>query len=137
VKKVLVLNRGALGEQYGQAAPDGGPLRCYRIEQAGRLELVRVLNDPPSYWFVLIRGFNQSDNGPDRQALKGLTTPWGNGVWRFLDEAKAKVKFEQLAKLPIFVTERARMLEARAESAERLQKVRIPFPKKAEPLIAS
>jgi hypothetical protein len=65
VKKVLVCNRGALGEKYGQAAPDGSPLRCSKLEQAGRLELVRVLNDPPSWWLVLIRNFDQSDNGPD------------------------------------------------------------------------
>ena len=37
-----------------------------RLEQAGRLELVRIVNDRPPSWFVLIRNFNQSDNGPDR-----------------------------------------------------------------------
>jgi hypothetical protein len=119
VKKVLVFNRGALGEQYGQAAPDGGPLRGQRLEQARRLELIRITNDPPSYWFVLIRNFNQSDNGPDRKALKGLTTPSGNGVWRFLDERRAKAKFEQLANLPIFVTEQARVMETRQKARER------------------
>jgi hypothetical protein len=30
----LVFDRGALGEQYGQADPDGGPLRGQRLEQA-------------------------------------------------------------------------------------------------------
>ena len=72
MKKVLVLNRGALGEQYGQAAPDGGPLRCSRLEQAGRLELVRILNN--------------------------LT---------------------ELSQLPIFVAERARVMETRAKARER------------------
>ena len=37
---------GSLQEWYGQAAPDGGPLRLRRLEQAGRLELVQVTNDP-------------------------------------------------------------------------------------------
>ena len=60
MKRVLVLDRGPLAEQYGQAAPDGGPLRCRRMQQAGRLELVQVLNDQPSYWFVLIRNFDPS-----------------------------------------------------------------------------
>lgn len=125
MKKVLVLNRGALGEQYGG-------LRCSRLEQAGRLELVRVLNDPPPYWFVLIRSFDQSENGADRKALKGLTTPWGNGVWRFLEFEKAKAKFEQVSPLPIFLAERARYLERRAKSAERLKKVGVSPPAQAQ-----
>src|SRR5258708_7129846 len=65
MKKILTLSE------------DYGALRCYRMEQAGRLELLRVLNDPPPYWFVMIRNFNRSDNGPDRTALKGLTTALG------------------------------------------------------------
>jgi hypothetical protein len=130
VRKILVLNKGRLGEEYGQAAPGGGPLRCSRIEQAGRLELVRVVNDPPSYWLVLIRAFDESENSADRKALKGLTTPYGNGVWRFLREDEAKAKFKQLSDLPIFTEERARVMERRAESAERLKKAGLAFVKK-------
>jgi hypothetical protein len=36
-----------------------------RLEQAGRLELVRIVNDRPPSRFVLIRNFNHFDNGPD------------------------------------------------------------------------
>lgn len=121
MKRVLVLDKGAAGEWYGQAAPDGSPLRCYRLEQAGRLELLRVLNDPPPYWFVLIRNFDQSETRTDRTALQGLTTSWGNGVWRFLDEGTAKAKFEQLASLPIFHAERARCLEIRNKKRQRIK----------------
>jgi hypothetical protein len=43
MKKTLLLNN----EQYSD-------LKCYRMEQAGRLELLRVLNDQPPYWLVMI-----------------------------------------------------------------------------------
>jgi hypothetical protein len=121
MKKILVLDKGALGAWYGQAAPDGGPLRCYRLAQAGRLELLRVINDPPSWWLVSIRNFNQSPSGPDRSALEGLTTARGNGCWRFLDERLATAKFEQLASLPIFVAEHAKALKLRDEKRERIK----------------
>jgi hypothetical protein len=119
VKKILILDRGAAGEWYGQAAPDGGPLRCYRLAQAGRLELLRVINDPPACWLVMIRNFNQSPTGPDRKALEGLTTPWGNGVWRFLHEQLAYAKFQQLASLPIYALEREKVLKIRDQKRER------------------
>ena len=107
MKKILTFDKGALSEWYGD-------LRCYRLEQAGRLELLRVLNDPPPYWFVMIRNFDQSPTGPDRLALKGLTTPWGNGVWRFLDEGKARAKIEQFSQLPIFLAEHASALSRKS-----------------------
>jgi len=129
MKRILVCNKGQLNEWYGQAAPDVGPLRCRRLKQAGRLELLQIVNDPPPYWFVMIRNFDMSEKGPDRKALEGLTTPWGNGVWRFLDFEKAKAKFEQFSNLPIFLAERARVMERRRKAAERLKKVAIPFPK--------
>jgi hypothetical protein len=121
VKKILNLDKGALGAWYGQAAPDGGPLRCYRLAQAGRLELLRVVNDPPAYWFVMIRNFNPSPTGADRKALEGLTTASGNGVWRFLDEDQARTKFEQLASLPIYALEHARCLEIRDKKRQRIK----------------
>jgi hypothetical protein len=69
---------------------------------------------------ILIRAFDQSENGSDRKALKGLTTSWGKGVWRFLDAEKAKAKFAELSALPIFVEERARAMERRQKAKERL-----------------
>jgi hypothetical protein len=130
VKKILVADKGSLKEWYGEAAPDGGPLRLRRLDRAGRLELVQITNDPPPYWFVLIRNFDMSAESADRKALAGLTTPFGNGVWRFLDFEKAKAKFAELRALPIFVRERDRAEKIREKRAERLAGVRIPFPKK-------
>jgi hypothetical protein len=114
MKKILTLNKGAAGQWY-----DG--IRCQRIEQAGRLELLRVLNDGLPYWLVMIRNFNQSVTGSDRIALQGRTTPWGNGVWRYLEERPARETFEQLSRLPIFVAEHARSLEIRNKKRERIQ----------------
>jgi hypothetical protein len=136
MKKVLILDKGALAEWYGQAAPDGSALRCRRLLQCGRLELLQVTNDPPSYWFVMIRNFDQRDQGKDRKALKGLTTPWGNGVWRFLDLKKARAKFDKLAKLPIFVTEAQEFQRRRDKARERILKAGTAFKKKPEPLTA-
>jgi hypothetical protein len=130
MKRILVADKGMFKEWYGEAAPDGGPLRSRRLEQAGRLELVRILNDPPAYWFVLIRNFDMSTESADRRALAGLTTPWGNGVWRFLEFEKAKARFAQLSALPIFVAERDRAQKTREKAAERLRKVGYTFPKK-------
>jgi hypothetical protein len=94
------------------------------IREAGRLEFLRVINDPPSYWFVRIRNFNQSSTGPDRIALNDISTPWGNGVWRFLDEAKGRAKFEQLANLPIFLAEREKAAVAVDRKREQFKRVR-------------
>jgi hypothetical protein len=121
MKRVLVLDKGAVGESYGLSSPTGGPLRCYRLAQAGRLELLRVINDPPAYWLVLIRNFNPSPSGPDRRALEGLTTSWGNGVFRFLDEDQARAKVEQLATLPIYALEREKALKIRDQKRERIK----------------
>jgi hypothetical protein len=63
VRKILVLE----GEAYGQAAPDGGPLRARRLEKFGRLELLQILNDQPPYWFVMIRNFD-----PKRDLAPGM-----------------------------------------------------------------
>jgi hypothetical protein len=85
MKRILVCDKGDLREWYGHAARDGGPLRLRRLEQAGRLELVQIVNDPPPYWFVLIRNFDQSSDSKDRRALAPVASGWsGNGVWRFL-----------------------------------------------------
>ena len=133
MKRILVLDKGALGECYGQAAPDGSALRCRRLAQCGRLELLQVTNDPPSYWFVMIRNFDQRDQGKDRKALKGLTTLWGNGVWRFLDLKKARAKFDKFAKLPLFVTEAQEFHRRRDAARERILKAGTAFNKKSEP----
>jgi hypothetical protein len=110
MKKTLLLTN----EQY-----DG--LKCYSMQQAGRLELLRVINDPPAYWLVMIRNFNPAPSGPDRRALTGITTAWGNGVFRFWDEDRAKAKFEQLASLPIHAREREKMLKIRDQKKERIK----------------
>jgi hypothetical protein len=137
MKRILVCDRGDLKEWYGQAAADGGPLRLRRLEQAGRLELVQVTNDPPPYWLVLIRNFDTSPDGKDRQALAGLTTAWGNGVWRFQDFAKARTRFEQFKALPIFVEEAKKAQKHREESKERLARAGIAFRKKSDPFCAA
>jgi hypothetical protein len=137
MKRILVCDKGDLREWYGRAAPDGGPLRLRRLEQAGRLELVQIVNDPPPYWFVMVRNFDPSPNGKDRQSLAGLTSAWGNGVWRLQDFAKARTRFEQFKALPVLVEEAKKAQARRAESRERLARVRIPFPKKSDPFIAA
>ena len=63
-------------------------LTAKRIEQSGRLWFVRVCNDPPPYWLVIIRGFNR-----ERDKASGATSI---GVWRFIDKAAAKAKFDEL-----------------------------------------
>jgi hypothetical protein len=137
MKRILVCDKGDLREWYGQADPDGAPLRLRRLEQAGRLELVQVTNDPPPYWLVLIRNFDTSPDGKDRQALAGLTTAWGNGVWRFLDFAKAEARFEQFKMLALFVEEAKRAQKHREEKKERILRAGIPFPKKPDPFLAA
>jgi hypothetical protein len=118
--------------------PNGGPLRLRRLEQAGRLELVQITSDPPPYWFVLIRNFDQSSDGEDRRALAPVASGWlGNGVWRFQDFAKARTRFEEFKALPLFVEEAKKAQARREESKERLARVRIPFPKKSDPFIAA
>jgi hypothetical protein len=137
MKRILVCDRGDLKEWYGQAAADGGQLRLRWLEQAGRLELVQVTNDPPPYWFVLIRNFDQSPIGKDRQALAGLTSASGNGVWRFQDFAKARTQFELFKALPIFVEEAKKAQKHREEKKERLARLGISFPKKSDPFLAA
>jgi hypothetical protein len=141
VRKILVLE----GEAYGQAAPDGGPLRARRLEKFGRLELLQILNDQPPYWFVMIRNFDpQRDvasgmkgdsNGPRRQGH--LIDPSKNGNWRFTDLQMAKAKFAQLSALPWAIADEVKRQELRDKKRQAIAKVRIPFPKKAEPLIAA
>jgi hypothetical protein len=124
MRKILACNKGNLAQWYGCASPEGSPLRLHRLKKTGRLELVQIVNDPPPYWFVMIRNFNQSDHGPDREALKGITTPWGNGVWRFQDFEKAKAKYEQLAELPIFIREEIYAQELLDKKSQAMRKNR-------------
>jgi hypothetical protein len=129
MKKILVCNKGMLKEWYGQAAPDGGPLRLRRLAQAGRLELLQITNDPPPYWFVMIRYFDMSEKSADRKALACFTTSFlGNGVWRFLEFEKARTKFVELSTLPIFVAEALKARETREKLAQRMKEVRSTSP---------
>jgi hypothetical protein len=66
-------------------------LTVKRIAQSGRLWLVRVVNDPPPYWFVMIKGFD-----PTRDRASGTKSM---GVWRFVDESDALAKFNKLRPL--------------------------------------
>ena len=66
-------------------------LTVKRIAQSGRLWLVRVINDPPPYWFVMIRNFD-----PTRDKASGAKSM---GVWRFVDESDAIAKFNKLRTL--------------------------------------
>ena len=66
-------------------------LKARRIKQSGRLWLVKVINDPPPYWFVFIRSFNLVQD--KKSGAKSI------GVWRFQHEEEAHAKFEQLKPL--------------------------------------
>jgi hypothetical protein len=123
-KKILVLNKGKLGEWYTG-------LRCRRLEVCGRLEFLRVLNDSLPYWFVLVRNFDDAADSPDRKALKEVWPGWlGNSVWRFLEFDKAKSHYDCLSQLPIFVAEQARRVESRAKAAERVRALQTPLPRR-------
>ena len=68
-----------------------------RIAQSGRLWLVRVIDNPPS-WVVLIRGFDPIRDRASR--AKSV------GAWRFVNELGAIAKFNELRTLyPPNVTE--------------------------------
>lgn len=134
VRKILVLE----GEAYGQAAPDGGPLRARRLEKFGRLELLQILNDQPPYWFVMIRNFDpQRDvapgmkghsSGPRRQGR--LIDPSKNGNWRFTDVGMAKAKFTELSALPWCLADEQKRQERRLKATQRILAAGLPFPKK-------
>lgn len=66
-------------------------LTAKRIKQSGRLWLVRVVNDPPPYYFVIIRNFDMH-----RDKASGAKSI---GVWRFIDPQDADAKFEELRPL--------------------------------------
>jgi hypothetical protein len=128
VKKTLVLE----GEAYGQAAPDGAPLRGRRLEKFGKIELLQNTNDPPSYWFVVIRNFD-----PKRDLAPVVIDPVKSNVWRFLDFGRAKTKFAELSALPWCLADEQKRQELRDKKRQAIAKVRIPFPRESEPLIAS
>lgn len=141
MRKILVLE----GEAYGQAAPDGGPLRARRLEKFGRLELLQILNDQPPYWFVLIRNFDPKRDwapgtkgdlsGPRRQ--EHLIDPSKNGNWRFTDLGTATAKFAQLSALPWCVADEQMRQQLREKQKQRILAAGLPFPKKTESGIAA
>ena len=62
-----------------------------RLRQSGRLWLVRVANNPPPYWLVMIRSFHiERDRASGAKSI---------GVWRFVKEQPAIAKFEELRPL--------------------------------------
>ena len=121
VKKTLQLD----GETCGQAAPDGGPLRGRRLEKFGKVELLQITNDPPSYWFVTIRNFD-----PKRDLGPVLIDPAKSNVWRFLDFGCAKAKFGELSALPWCLADEQKRQERRLKSTQRILAAGLPFPKK-------
>jgi hypothetical protein len=123
VRKTLVLE----GEAYGQAAPDGGPLRARRLEKFGRLELLQITNDPPSYWFVMIRNFD-----PKSDVASEFIDPAKSSVWRFLDFRRAKTKFAELSALPWAIADEQKRQERRLKSTQRILAAGLPFPKKSK-----
>jgi hypothetical protein len=80
-------------EAYGQAAPDGGPLKVRRLTKAGRVELLQVINDPPSYWFVRLRRPRNSDSVLLRNRFGGGRY----GYCRFVDRGITQAHFEAMA----------------------------------------
>ena len=66
-------------------------LRARRVQQSGRLWLVKIINDPPAYWLVFIRNFNlEQDKASGAKSI---------GSWRFTLEADALAKFAALKSL--------------------------------------
>jgi hypothetical protein len=54
--------------------------------------MYKVINDPPPYWFVIIKNFDlEKDKASGAKSI---------GSWRFQDEADALAKFEEL--LPLY-----------------------------------
>jgi hypothetical protein len=125
VKKTLQLD----GESCGQAAPDGGPLRGRRLEKFGKVELLQIINDPPSYWFVMIRNFD-----PKPDLAPGRIDPAKSNVWRFLDFGRAKAKFRELSALPWCLADEQKRQELREKQKQRILAAGLPFPKKLKAL---
>jgi hypothetical protein len=94
---------------------DGAKAR--RIAKAGRVELLRVIEEPP-YWFVRIRAFNEKR---DRSRFLQAGSAFGNGYWRFGHYDLACDKFAELAKQPEAIKEAKASEILRGKNRERVQ----------------
>ena len=84
-------------------------LKARRLAQSGRLWLVKIINDPPPYWLVWIRGFDQQ-----KDKKSGGTSI---GVWRFQREEEAQEKFKEL--LPVYPAPAPRIPSEKQLEAQR------------------
>ena len=100
-------------------------LRVRRLKVSGRIWLVQVFNDPPPYWFVMIKGFEVRPKGRDHLLVElGLVHPDTQvGNWRFTSRSAAKAKFEQLSALPLYQAEEEKAKRARRETSERMKRL--------------
>lgn len=109
-------------------------LQARRIRKFGRVELLRIFNDGPPYWFVRIAGFNETR---DRPRSKRCGSEFGNGYWRFVRLNEAEEKFNQFAMEPESIKEQ-RQASALREKQKQVMLDRIaagkftPFKKATE-----
>ena len=96
-----------------------------RLKQFARVALLKVINDPPPYWFVRISGFNVSPKGRDRVLVElGLVHPETQvGNWRFTSLEGAQAKFEVLCALPLYQAEEEKAQNLRRQSSERMKRL--------------
>jgi len=103
---------------YLRGAYEG--LRVRRLQQFGRIVLDQIINDPPAYWFVTVRNYDevlelkrQIDLFPDCR--------WGNGNWRSCDLERAKTHFAKLCSHPDYVAEGEKAQKLRVARKERIK----------------
>jgi hypothetical protein len=92
-------------------------LRARRLAQCGRVVLYKVINDPPDYWLVSIRTF---DEDIDRPLIRHLSE-FGNGVWRFLSLSAAQARFASLANLREYAAEEKKRQNRRIKQSETMR----------------
>lgn len=92
-------------------------LRARRLSRCGRVVLYKVINDPPDYWLIVIRAFNEER---DRLLIKHLSR-FGNGVWRFVSLSEAQAHFARLVIVPEYAAEETRRQKTRRKNSERLR----------------
>jgi hypothetical protein len=97
-------------------------LKARRLKQVGRLVLYQIVDDPPAYWMIWIKGFN-----PKKDIAPGLIHPDKIPVWRFTDIDSAKAKFADLAKLPTFLAEEEKAAKLRVSAKQRILSGAVPL----------
>src|ERR1700730_6209683 len=92
-------------------------LRARRLSQCGRVVFYKIVNDPPDYWLVVIRAFNEER---DRPLIRHLSR-FGNGVWRFGSLHADQQNFTRLATFPEYAAEEKKRQKTRRKNSERLR----------------